>query len=224
MKLELCAYNIQSCRVAESAGASRIELCSNPLQGGITPGIGIIEYVLEHLSVPAYPMIRPRGGNYIYDADELAIMKKDILACKAAGSKGVVTGIQLPDGRLDVEQLKRLVESAWPMEVTCHKAFDGTPDAFRALEDLIAAGCTRVLTSGLQHTALEGAPLLAQLVELAAGRIIIMPGGGVRSAHIAQLAKATGAVEFHSSGIIAGNQDYIADEAEVRLMVDSLTG
>jgi copper homeostasis protein len=222
MLLEVCAYNIQSCLIAEKAGAGRIELCVDPLQGGTTPSYGLIQYALERLSIPVFPMIRTRGGNFVYDADELAIMKKDILTCRELGCPGIATGIQLANGSMDVENLKRIVEWAHPMTVTCHKVFDVTYDAFEALEDVIQSGCTRILTSGLHKTAVEGAEVIANLVAQAGDRIIIMPGGGVRSSNIAQLVCETGANEYHSSGLIAKATNYIADEEEVRLMVDSL--
>jgi copper homeostasis protein len=212
MLIEICAFNIQSCYIAERAGASRIELCAGALYGGITPGIGTIKHAMEHISIPVYPMIRPRGGNFVYDADELAIMKKDIIACKELGCPGIATGAQLPGGRINTEVMKLIVAWAYPMEVTCHKAFDATPNAFLALEELIFAGCRRVLTSGMQKTAIEGAETLARLITLAAGRIIVMPGGGVRSSNIAQLIKATGATEYHSSAIASRGTNDIADD------------
>ncbi|MFI5196230.1 MAG: copper homeostasis protein CutC [Chitinophagales bacterium] len=224
MILEICAFNIQSCFIAEKGGAGRIELCADPLQGGTTPSYGLIAYALEHVSIPIYPMIRPRGGNFVYDADELALMKKDILACRELGCPGIATGVQLPGGKINTEQLKQITEWAYPMTVTCHKVFDASPDAFEALEAVIAAGCGRVLTSGLQKTALGGAALLSQLVVQAAGRIIIMPGGGVRSSDIAQLVRETGAKEFHSSALVAKGTNHIADEQEVRMMTDVLKG
>lgn len=185
MLLEICAYNIQSCIIAEKAGASRIELCADASAGGITPSYGTVSWCLENLSIPVFPMVRPRGGNFIYSDEEVAIMEKDILAFRELGCPGVVLGVLLQDGNIDVEQMKRLVDLAHPMEVTCHKAFDRTNDAFNALEALIRAGCSRVLTSGLRNTALEGVPTLAALIAQAAGRINIMPGGGVRSSNLA---------------------------------------
>jgi len=220
--LEVCAYNIQSCFIAEKGGAGRIELCADPLQGGTTPGYGLIHYALEHISIPIFPMIRPRGGNFIYDAHELAIMKKDIGLCKELGCPGIATGVQRPGGRIDAEQLKRITEWAYPMAVTCHKVFDAIPDAAETLEAVIAAGCSRLLTSGLHKTAIDGAAVLSQLVAQAAGRIIIMPGGGVRSFNIAQLVKETGATEYHSSGLVTKGASHIADEQEVRMMVNVL--
>ena len=219
MVLEVCAFNIQSCFIAQRAGAGRIELCADPVQGGTTPSYGLLDYAIKHISIPIYAMIRPRGGNFLYDNAEFAIMLRDVQVCKDLGYPGIATGIQLADGEIDTERMKQIVELAHPMEVTCHKAFDATPDAARSLEKLIEVGCQRVLTSGLHKTAVEGASVLAALVQQAAGRIIIMPGGSVRSSNIKQLAQDTGAVEFHSSGLVVKGGDYIADEDEVMAMV-----
>jgi copper homeostasis protein len=167
-------------------------------------------------------MVRPRGGNFTYDAHELAIIKKDILICRDLGCTGIAAGVLLPDGSIDTEQMKRIVEWAHPMAVTCHKAFDRTHDALASLEALITTGCARVLTSGLQPTATDGAALLSQLLKQAAAHIIIMPGGGVRSTNIAQLVSQTGAAEYHSSGIISKDGNYMADLNEVRSMTQLL--
>jgi len=219
--LEVCAYNIQSCRIAKQAGAKRIELCADPAAGGVTPSYGTIQYVLEQISIPAYIMLRPRGGNFVYDADELAIMYRDIHILKELGCPGIATGVLLPDGRIDTQQMKRITELAYPMGVTCHKAFDRTPDAAQALEDVIATGCERILTSGLMPNAMEGANILHSLVQQAAGRIVIMPGGGVRSTNIAQLRQITGAAEYHSSGITNTDYLYIASAAEIKAMAQN---
>jgi copper homeostasis protein len=149
-------------------------------------------------------------------------MKQDILACRELGCPGIATGILLPDGGIDIQNMKKLVEWAHPMAVTCHKAFDRTKDTAQALENVIAAGCTRVLTSGLCATATEGATVLSQLAEQAENRIIIMPGGGVRSSNIAQLKNLTKATEYHSSGIVLKSDLYLADEEEIRMMVGAL--
>lgn len=220
--LELCAFNIQSCRIAQQNGAGRIELCAEPQVGGTTPSHGLITFALQELNIPVFPMIRPRGGNFVYDSDDLEIMRRDIEVCKQLGCTGIATGVLLPDGRIDTAAMKQIVDRAYPMAVTCHKAFDRTPDAFEALESVIAAGCTRVLTSGLCRTAEEGIPILTDLVKKAAGRVIIMPGGSVRSSNIARLQRQTGAAELHSSALINKDQDYIADAAEVRGLVAAL--
>ncbi len=222
MILEVCAFNIQSCLIAEQAGAGRIELCADQGAGGITPSYGLIEYALRTLSIPVFPMIRPRGGNFLYDEHEIAIIKKDVLICRELGCPGIATGAHLPDGKIDIELMKRIVEWAHPMAVTCHKVFDRTPDAFQALEDVISSGCARVLTSGLQKTATEGASTLLQLVSAAKGRIIIMPGGGVRSSNILDLVKSTGANEFHSSALTFRSSSDIADKQEIQALVSVL--
>jgi copper homeostasis protein len=222
MLLEVCAYNIQSCIIAQKAGAGRIELCADPTAGGVTPSWGLIQYALESIEIPVFPMIRPRGGNFVYDADELSIMKKDILKCRDLGCKGIAVGIQLLSGLMDVENMKRVVEWAGEMEVTCHKAFDRTPNAEDALEAIIAAGCKRVLTSGLAKTAIDGVGILQQLMQQSAGRIIVMPGGGVRSTNIAELATRIKTAEYHSSGIIQQSDIPTADFGEVQGIVNAL--
>lgn len=204
-----------------AAGADRVELCADPLQGGTTPSWGTITAAME-LGLTVFPMIRPRGGDFIYTEEERDVMFRDIRACRELGCSGIATGVQFSDGSLDEELMKRIVERAGPMAVTCHKVFDQVPDASAALETLISAGCARVLTSGLHAKALEGAGVIKQLVAQAAGRITIMPGGGVRSENIAELIAATGALEFHSSAITARSKDHIADPEEVQAMVQAL--
>lgn len=199
MLLEVCAFNVQSAIIAEKAGAMRIELCDNPVEGGTTPSYGAIRQTREHIAIDLYPIIRPRAGSFCYDAYEFAMMKEDILLCKQLGCDGISTGVQLQDGNIDAERMKRIVEWAYPMGVTCHRVFDRTPDPFAALETLIACGCERILTSGQKSTAPEGTALLEKLVQQAAGKIIIMPGAGIRSSNIEQLIRETGAEEFHTS-------------------------
>lgn len=220
--LEICAYNIQSCNAAYQAGASRIELCSSPAEGGVTPGYGIVKHVVDKIAIPAYIMVRPRGGNFVYSAEELDIMHADIRQLKQMGCKGVVVGPLTNDGKVNTDELKRMTDLAYPMEVTFHKAFDRVDEPFTALEHIIDAGCARILTSGLCNTATEGSELLKQLITVAANRIIIMPGGGVRSTNIRQLADATGATELHSSAILPGDTSNMANIAEIEKMVSAL--
>lgn len=236
MLLEVCAFSFQSCLIAEKAGAARVELCDNPLEGGTTPGYGTIKQAREKISIGLYPIIRPRGGNFLYDADEMAIIKHDILLCKQLGCDGISTGVQLQNGEIDTARLSQIVEWAYPMGVTCHRVFDATPDPFKALEDIIASGCERILTSGQKSTAPEGIELLAKLVQQADGRIIIMPGAGVRSANIEQLINETGATEFHTSARITAPENvtyhnpavagtghlYLANEEEIGRILDIL--
>lgn len=200
--LEVCAFNIQSSIVAEKVGAARVELCENPVEGGTTPSKGTIERTREQINIELYPIIRPRAGNFWYDEDEFAIIKKDILLCKELGCDGISTGVQLQNGEIDTERLKRIVEWAYPMGVTCHRVFDRTPDLFKALEAIIDCGCERVLTSGGKSAAPDATETLARLVQQANGRIIIMPGAGIRAANIEKLIKETGAAEYHTSARI----------------------
>jgi copper homeostasis protein len=231
--LEVCAFNAQSCVIAESAGAARVELCDNPIEGGTTPSYGTIRQARESVGIDIYPIIRPRSGNYYYSDEEYAIIKKDIEICKELGCNGISVGTQTIGAEIDTEWLKRIVEWAGPLGVTCNRAFDGTPDPFKALEDIIACGCERVLTSGQASTAPDAGELLGKLVEQAAGRIIIMPGAGVKSVNLQTLIEESNATEYHSSArMVAENplayintqisdygNVYIANEAEVARMV-----
>lgn len=234
--LEVCAFNIQSCIIAERAGAARVELCDNPIEGGTTPSYGTIKQAREKISIALYPILRPRSGNYFYDADEYEIIKKDIAVCKEIGCNGISVGSSTITAEIDTEWLKRIVDWASPIGVTCNRAFDATPDPFKALEDIIDCGCERILTSGQKSAAPDAGEILAKLVRQARGRIVIMPGAGVKSSNIARLKKESGAREFHSSARkIAANpvtylnteisdygNVYIADENEVRAMVERL--
>ena len=234
--LEVCAFNVQSCIIAERAGAMRVELCDNPIEGGTTPSYGTIKRARERIGIRLYPIIRPRSGNYFYDEEEYAIIKKDIAICRELGCDGISVGTATITGEIDTEWLKRIVEWAGPMGVTCNRAFDGTPDPFKALEDIIDCGCERVLTSGQKTAAPEAGELLGKLVQQANGRISIMPGAGIKSSNIAQLHEECKAMEYHASARkIAPNplayintqvsdygNVYIADEEEVRAMVEIL--
>ncbi|RAJ83299.1 copper homeostasis protein [Chitinophaga dinghuensis] len=199
LTLEICAGSVSSCIAAEKGGATRIELCDNLLEGGTTPSYGAIALARESVKIAIYPIIRPRGGDFLYSDIEFETMKRDIALCKQLGCNGVVIGILTPDGRVDKKRTKELVDLAAPMGVTFHRAFDMTDNPFEALEDIISTGCERILTSGCRNTAVEGAELLKELVIRSNDRIAIMAGSGVRSNNIAQLVKTTGVVEFHTS-------------------------
>lgn len=197
--LEVIAYNIESCIIARDDGADRIELCANPGEGGTTPSYGMIRAAKEKCNIPVFVMIRPRGGDFLYTDDEFRIMREDIIQCRDYGCDGVVLGLLNADGTVDIKRTKELVQLAYPMEVTFHRAFDRVKNAHQSLEDVIESGCTRILTSGLKPTAAEGVSLIRELIELADERIIIMPGSGVRSSNIEGLIELSGAVEFHTS-------------------------
>lgn len=197
--LEVIAFNIESCLLAEANGVSRIELCDNQADGGTTPSYGFIKAARAILSIELYPIIRPRGGDFLYSDAEFDIIKSDVLLCKELGCDGVVVGLLNADGTVDKERIKILTSLAYPMGVTFHRAFDRTKNMFEALEDIIECGCERILTSGQKPTAFEGKENIKALIEKADNRIIIMPGSGVNSKNIVEIAQYTGATEFHSS-------------------------
>ena len=233
---EVCAFNIQSSIIAEKVGAARVELCDNPVEGGTTPGYGTIKKTREKISIRLYPIIRPRSGNYFYDEYELDIIEKDIKMCKELGCDGVSAGVQRIDGTIDTDKLKRMVEWAYPMKVTCNRAFDATPDPWQALEDIISTGCERILTSGQKSAAPDAGEILGKLVKQAAGRIIVMPGAGINSGNIKQLMKESGATEFHGSArkatvnpmsftnpnVLDFGNVYMADEGELTKIISYL--
>ena len=198
-RLEICCFNLPSALIAQETGAHRVELCASPEEGGTTPAPGTIRMVRELLSIDVYPIIRPRGGDFLYTEEEYQVMARDLQFCREAGCNGVVIGMLKSDGSIDKDRCARLVELAYPMGVTFHRAFDWAANPFEALEDIISIGCERILTSGQRPTAPEGADLLKDLVRQADERIIIMPGSGIRAANLAALASHTEASEFHSS-------------------------
>lgn len=199
MLLEICIDSVESAIAAESGGASRVELCSDLFEGGITPSSGLIASVRRHISIGLFVMVRPRGGDFCYSDLEFEVMGEDIRRAGPLGVDGIVLGILDPDGRVDIERTRSLVELAHPLPVTFHRAIDMASDLSTALEDVIATGAARILTSGGELQAPLAVPRIARMVDIARERIAIMPGSGIRPENIAALAQATGATEFHSS-------------------------
>lgn len=199
MIIEIATSDFTTTASAVEGGADRIELCANLAEGGTTPSAGILRQCREKFSVQLYPIIRPRGGDFLYTEDEFRIQLNDVLLCKDLGCDGVVIGLLHTNGAIDTDRTKRLVDAAYPLGVTFHRAFDRCRDPFEALEQLVDAGCERILTSGQQPGAPEGVELITQLNIASDGRIIIMPGSGVRKENIRMLAEKTGCTEFHSS-------------------------
>lgn len=197
--IEICANSLTSAIAAHTGGAARIELCDNLREGGTTPSYGQIAVTRDRLSIPLYPIIRPRGGDFLYADEEFDTMVRDLEQCRSLGCDGVVFGLLTETGDIDVPRCAELKQLAGPLGTTFHRAFDRCRDPFAALEAIIALGFDRILTSGLEESAIHGAPLLAQLVERAAGRISIMPGAGVNPQNLAALIRITGASEYHTT-------------------------
>ncbi len=199
IKIEVCAFSLESCLAAEKGGANRIELCGSMYEGGTTPSAGLIQIVKQQISIEIHAMIRPRGGDFCYSDEEIAVMQADIRIAKELGCEGIVLGILQPSGQVNITQTKALVDLAKPMQVTFHRAIDMTSDYSKALEDIIETGCNRILTSGQKNTAMEGIENIKTLVGQANGRIEIMAGSGV-NADNAQTLTHTGVNALHFTG------------------------
>lgn len=203
MLIEACVDTLQSAINAERGGADRIELCADLADAGTTPSHGTLKLALEQLRIPVFPIVRPRGGSFVYDEDDVAVIRIDLRHARDIGAPGAVIGAITRDGDIDEEITATLRADAPSMQLTFHRAFDVCGDARTALETLITLGINRVLTSGQSPTAWEGRTLLAELVRQAAGRITIVAGGGVHEDNAAELVKATGVRELHVRGTSA---------------------
>jgi copper homeostasis protein len=198
---EVCVDSAEAAVAAQEGGAHRVELCSDLLEGGLTPSHGTLRVARERLHIPIMAMVRPRGGDFCYSDTEFAVMREDLLAAKHLGANGVVFGLLEPDGQIDRGRTAELVALARPLPATFHRAFDVSRDPFEALDTLIALGVDRVLTSGQEPSALEGLDLVAGLVARAAGRIVVMPGGGITARNVAAIAARSGAGELHFASL-----------------------
>ena len=199
MRIEICVDSAAGAFAAERGGADRVELCDNLLEGGTTPSAGCIRVARQGLKIGLQVIIRPRGGDFLYDETEVNVMREDILMAKDLGADGVVIGCLNAEGEINQALTRELLELARPLNVTFHRAFDMCRDARAGLETLIALGADRVLTSGQESTCLEGLDLLAALNKQAAGRIIVMPGGGITPRNIQKIVEGTGVSEVHLS-------------------------
>ncbi len=201
LTFEVCVDSVESALAAQEGGADRVELCSDLLEGGLTPSYGMLKAARAALGLKIMAMVRPRGGDFCYSDAEFRAMHHDVGAAKDLGADGIVLGLLSPDGTVDDARTRELITLARPLPVTFHRAFDMTRDPFEALETLIGLGVNRVLTSGQEPTVLEGADMIAELVRRAAGRIIVMPGGGITERNIGRIVAATGVSELHFAAL-----------------------
>jgi copper homeostasis protein len=190
---------VEGALAAQAGGADRVELCDNLLEGGTTPSAGTIRVARRKLTVGLHVIIRPRGGDFLYSEDEMDVMREDVRTAKELGADGVVIGCLTSRGEIDVERNRDLIALARPLTVTFHRAFDMCRDPKTALEDLVNLGVNRLLTSGQEATCVEGLELLRDLQVQAAGRVTIMPGGGLTPRNIRKVVEATGVSEVHLS-------------------------
>ncbi len=212
--LEISVESAERAAAAERGGADRLELCSNLAVGGLTPPAELMQSVRARVSLPLFAMVRPRPGGFVYADEEFEQMKKDIALVQACRMHGVVLGLLRDDGGIDVRRTRELVHFAKPLPVTFHRAFDECADPERALREVIAAGCTRILTSGGAATAFAGRDRLAKLIRDAGKLVTILPGGGITAANAVEIARSTGATEFHAALSSLAGRDGKTDEFE----------
>lgn len=222
-ELEVIAFDLDSCKIATDNGADRIELCANPAEGGTTPSPGMIREARKATTIQVFPIIRPRGGDFLYSDTEFNAMLHDIKFCRDEGCDGVVIGMLNADGTIDHDRCAELINAAGRMEVTFHRAFDRVSDPLSALEDIIRLGCKRILTSGLRPTALEGIETLKQLTKIAGDRIKIMPGSGIRASNIKGIVNATGALAYHSSARKSKASDMLYNNLNMNELLSKIT-
>ncbi len=223
--LEVSVETLEAALAAERGGANRIELCGNLSVGGVTPDAALLRAVRAQIRIPIFSMVRPRAGDFVYSSTEFSDMRNSITDAKESRMDGIIVGVLTKDHRVNVERTRELVELARPLPVTYHRAFDEAADLRQALEDVIQSGAKKILTSGGAQSALEGAAMLAELIETAGERIVIVPGAGISATNIEQVAQQTGAREFHSglSAVLPyGSKDYRKFEDEVRKLAKQI--
>ncbi len=223
--LEICVETLEAALAAERGGADRIELCENLAVGGVTPHLALMRATRSQINIPIFAMIRPRGGDFFYTADEVERMRSDILMAKECGMDGVVFGLLNADQLVDVDRTRELVELARPLPGTFHRAFDETPDLRAALEGVIVSGAARILTCGGNGDAEKGSAIVAQLVKTAGSRIEIVAGGGINAANLEGVLQRSHAREIHSglsSTLPYPRADCSAFEAEIGKMAEIL--
>jgi copper homeostasis protein len=213
-KLEIACFNLESASIAQENGADRVELCANMNEGGTTPDYEMTKAAREALSIDLNVMIRPRGGDFVYSDAEFQQMKAEIVQFKKLNINGFVFGILKKDGSFNKEQNRELVALASPVSCTFHRAFDVVTNVYQSLESVLECGFATILTSGQEKNVVEGIDVLTELVKKANNRIVIMPGGGLRSTNVGLLQEKTKAVFYHSSAIVDFSETASGDEVK----------
>ena len=222
IEIEICASTIQSAVNAKAGGATRIEICDNLESGGTTPSYATIEYCVKELGLETNVLVRPRAGYFFYSEEEFAVICKDVEMCKQLGANSVVVGFLKENGELDAERLEKVVKIANPMKVVCHRAFDACVNKEEAIEQIIKAGCSKVLTSGGAPTSEEGIKGLAKIVKQINGRIGVIAASGVTSDNVVKIIKGTGVKEVHSPCKRLVDNYSLTDEKEVRRFIETI--
>lgn len=197
IQIEICLNGIESAIAAQAGGANRVELCDNLMEGGTSPSLGMVEAVQDAIDIGIMAMVRPRGGDFLYSENEFEVMRRNVKLMQRANVTGVVFGMLNPNGTIDIERTRELIDLAGPLQVTFHRAFDMTRDPFEALDALLACGVHRILTSGQAPTALEGLDLITQLQKRAGDGCIILPAVNITAENARHIAKTAGLKELH---------------------------
>lgn len=212
--VEVCADSLESAEIAQKAGAQRIELCSALSCGGLTPSVALMEYTRKKVTINIHALIRPRNGDFLYSDNEIQIMCRDIEIAKSIGVNGIVCGVLTPDGTVDIKKMKTLLEAAYPLRLSFHRAFDMLENPYACAAVLKDIGIERILTSGQKPSAVQGTKLISDLINMFGNEIIIMPGAGITANNIKAVITATGATEVHLSGKTIKNSDmYFRNES-----------
>lgn len=221
--LEACVDSVESALSAAKGGADRLELCGSLVIGGTTPNPWLFQEIRKHTDIRIHALIRPRFGDFCYTDEEFILIREAVKEFRRLGAEGVVIGILKPDGTLNMEQMKHLMEDAEGMSVTLHRAFDVCADPYETMEQAISLGIDTILTSGQKNICTTGADLLKDLVEKSAGRITIQVGSGVNADVIRELQPKTGATAFHMSGKVTMDSEMEYRREGVNMGLPSLS-
>jgi copper homeostasis protein len=223
--LEIAVDTLEDAVAAERGSAGRIELCSDLNADGLSPSADLLMRVRKAIAIPIHVMVRPRAGDFCYSEDEFSVMKEEVSLFRSLGANGIVTGILTPEKSVDTVRTAELVRLARPLGTTFHRAFDTVTDPVKALEDIISCGAERLLTSGQQKSAVAGLPMIRSLIDIAGGRISVMPGAGIDAGNVRSVMQSLVVKEIHlGKGVKRADENGIvrAEESMVRALLAEL--